>query len=398
MKEAKLIRVLLVEDNAVNAKFVQALLMNVESHVFEITVAETLVAALDLLVHASFAVAVVDLTLADSQGLETFLTIKRHAPSIPVIILTAMDDESMALAGVQQGAQDYLVKGKLNKDTLVRALIYAIARSQKPAETAARAQDRAHVVGLLGSNGGVGTTTLAAHCALQLNRQTEEKVLLVDLDCSSTGASFLMKVESQYSLLDATENLHRLDIGFWKGVVSNYRVGVDLLPGPGATGIREAPTVERVRHVLRFAQPLYSYIVIDLGRLSASSLAMLDETRDLFVTTTPDLTALFEASRILRRLLEAGFPRERLQLLLNRKARKSSVAVEHIEKALGYPIYGSILDTPEELDEAYAERRFLDENLQVHKQVAQIIRKWRGVEEKAPSSSGLGFLKRLRTA
>ena len=75
MKEAKLIRVLLVEDNAVNAKFVQALLMNVESHVFEITVAETLVAALDLLVHASFAVAVVDLTLADSQGLETFLTI-----------------------------------------------------------------------------------------------------------------------------------------------------------------------------------------------------------------------------------------------------------------------------------------------------------------------------------
>jgi pilus assembly protein CpaE len=398
MKEAKLIRVLLVEDNAVNAKFVQALLMNVESHVFEITVAETLVAALDFLVHAAFDVAVVDLTLADSQGLETFLTIKRHAPSIPVIILTAMDDESMALAGVQQGAQDYLVKGKLNKDILVRALIYAIARSQKPVETAVRAQDRAHVIGLLGSNGGVGTTTLAAHFAVQLNRQTEQKVLLVDLDCSSTGASFLMKVESQYSLLDATENLHRLDIGFWKGVVSTWREGVDLLPGPGATSIREAPTVERVRHVLRFAQPLYSYIVIDLGRLSASSLAMLDETRDLFVTTTPDLTALFEASRILRRLLEAGFARERLQLLLNRKARKSSVAVEHIEKALGYPIYGSVLDTPEELDEAYAERRFLDENLQFHKQVGQIIRKWRGVEEKAPSPSGLNFLRRLRTA
>ena len=60
--------------------------------------------------------------LADSQGLETFLTIKRHAPWIPVIILTGIDDEKMALAGVQQGAQDYLVKDKLTKDTLVRAV------------------------------------------------------------------------------------------------------------------------------------------------------------------------------------------------------------------------------------------------------------------------------------
>jgi pilus assembly protein CpaE len=207
-----------------------------------------------------------------------------------------------------------------------------------------------------------------------------------------------MKVESPYSLLDATENLHRLDAGYWKGVVTKYCDGLDLLPGPGATSIREAPTAERVRHVIRFTQPLYSWIVLDLGRLTASSLGMLDDTRDLFLVTTPHLTSLVEAGRILRRLLEAGFAKERLHLLLNRKARKSSIALDEIEKALGYTIYGAINDTPEEIAEKYVERRFLDDNLQVHKQVTQLVQKWRGVEEKATSGSGLGFLKRLRTA
>src|SRR4029077_17968237 len=143
---------------------------------------------------------------------------------------------------------------------------------------------------------------LAVHWALQLNRQTDQKVLLVDLESCATAASFLMKVDSRYTMLDAAENLHRLDMELWKGVVSTYREGVDLLPGPGAAGISDAPTAERVRHVLRFAQSLYNWIVVDLGRLTASSMAMLEETRDLFVVTTPELTSLFEASRILRRL------------------------------------------------------------------------------------------------
>jgi Flp pilus assembly CpaE family ATPase len=181
----------------------------------------------------------------------------------------------------------------------------------------------------------------------------------------------------------------------WKSVVSQYRDGLDVLPGPGATGIREVPTAERIRHVLRFAGALYSWVVIDLGRLTASSLSILEETKALYVVTTPELPALYEASRVLRRLLEAGFARDRLNLLLNRRVKKSSITAEDIEGALGYPIYGQTPDTPEEIADYYGERRFLDENLQVHKQVAQIVRKSRGVDDKA-STAGRGLFKRLR--
>jgi Flp pilus assembly CpaE family ATPase len=396
MKSNKQVRVLLVEDNVVNARFAEGLLANVDDQVFQVQQADTLLAALDLLVRNAFDVALVDLSLPDSSGLETFLTIQRHAPELPIIIVTGLDDEAVALTAVRRGAQDYLAKGSLKKGTLVRALNYAIARSRNPPEPAIPVHNKAAVIGLLGSNGGVGTTTVACHWALELNRQTSQKVLLIDLDASSAGAAFLMKQRAPHTLLDAMQNLHRLDAALWSGFTCSPREGVDLLQAPGVAGIQDPPTAERVRHILRFARSLYDWVVVDLGRLTVSSLAILEETKDLFIVTTPEISALFETKRILQRLLDAGLPRERLHLLLNRNAKGISLNAEDIEKALGYPLYESIADDSREMNEAYAEGRFLDEKLQMRKTIAQVIRKWRGIEEKPATRPGLGFLRFAR--
>jgi Flp pilus assembly CpaE family ATPase len=390
------VRVLLVEDNVVNARFAEGLLANVDDQFFQVQCAETLVAALDLMVRNVFDVALVDLSLPDSNGLETFLTIQRHAPELPIIIVTSLEDEAIALSAVRSGAQDFLAKGSLKKDTLVRALNYALARSRNPSEPAVRAHTKAAVVGLLGSNGGVGTTTIACQWALELHRQTSQKVLFIDLEVSSTGAAFLMKATSPHTLLDAVQNLHRLDANLWKGFVSSPRKGVDFLQAPGVAGIQDQPTAERVRHILRFARSLYDWIVLDLGRLTVSSLALLEETKDLFLVTTPELPALFETKRVLRRLLDAGFPRDRLRLLLNRETKGTSFTPEDVEKALGYAVYASIANSSREMEEAYAGGRFLDENLPMRKTIAQVIRKWRGIEEKPATRTGLGFLRFAR--
>jgi pilus assembly protein CpaE len=396
MRENKHIRVLLVEDHPVSARLAEAMLSRVEDQTFHVQCAETLMAALDLLVRDVFDVALLDLTLPDSQGLETFRTIQRHAPALPIIVLTGLEDESVALSAVRQGAQDFLPKGSLNKEALVRALNYAIARSRNPSETASQIQDNSKIIGLLGSNGGVGTTTLACHCALELG-QTGKKVLLLDLDAGSAGASFLMKVASPHTLLEAAENLHRLDANLWKGITCSPREGVDLLQAPGAVGMSDGVAADRVRHILRFARSLYGYIVVDLGRLTASKLAILEETRDLFVITTPHLPALYETGRMLQRLLDLGFSREKLRLLLNRKTKGMAISMDQVEKALGYPLYGSISDDSAEMSDAYADGRFLDEKLLMRKQIAQVMRKWRGIEEEAPARFSLGFLRPART-
>src|SRR5664279_1720389 len=107
MKSNAQVRVLLVEDNVVNARFAEGLLANIDDQVFKVQCGDTLVAALDLLVHNTYDVALVDLSLPDSNGLETFLTIQRHAPELPIIIVTSLEDEAVALSAVEKGAQDY---------------------------------------------------------------------------------------------------------------------------------------------------------------------------------------------------------------------------------------------------------------------------------------------------
>ena len=63
-----------------------------------------------------------DLTLPDSQGLETFNTLHAHAPQTPIIVLSGLDDEALAVETVEKGAQDYLVKGTFDTNLLARAI------------------------------------------------------------------------------------------------------------------------------------------------------------------------------------------------------------------------------------------------------------------------------------
>src|ERR1041385_7098140 len=384
---------LLVEDNATNARFVEAMLSRIEDQTFQIQCAETLLDALNSLTRDIYDVALIDLTLPDSSGLETFRTIQRHAPSLPILILTSLEDESIALSAVQQGAQDFLVKGSVDRASLIRALNYALARSQSPAETTNPVQEKGRILCFLGSSGGVGTTTLATHFAVEL-AQAGESVLLVDLEVSSAGASFLLRAPaSQATLVDAAYSLHRLDASLWKGIVCSQLEGIDLLQAPGAVGIGNAPDPERVRHILRFARSLYRGIVVDLGRLTTSSLAILEETQDLFVVTTPQLASLSEVGKLLQRLLDSGFPKEAARLILNRKTKGMSISVEQVEEALHYPFYGSISDNTAEMAEAFAQGRFLSEKLLVRRQLAQLMRRWRGIEDKPASRSGLGLFR-----
>lgn len=134
------VRVLLVEDNPSDARLLRATLVAEASDQFEVVRAERLAEALVALRRATVDVVLLDLGLPDSQGLETFSQVAEHAPHVPVVVLSGLDDESVAFQAVQAGAQDYLVKGEADGRLLVRALRYAVARQR--AEQAQRVRER----------------------------------------------------------------------------------------------------------------------------------------------------------------------------------------------------------------------------------------------------------------
>jgi two-component system cell cycle sensor histidine kinase/response regulator CckA len=123
-------RVLLIEDNIAEARFLQETFKGVGRSQFQLTHAQRLGEAIAHIERQSFDIALLDLTLPDSSGLESLDVLIKAAPSLPIVVLTNTNDEDLAVEAVRHGAQDYLTKRSMNKDLLVRALRYAIERKQ----------------------------------------------------------------------------------------------------------------------------------------------------------------------------------------------------------------------------------------------------------------------------
>ena len=122
--------ILLIEDNPTDTLLVREALAQIPFFQCTVTHAERLSGGLTHLSEEAFDVALLDLGLPDSQGLETFAKVQVVASAMPIVILTGLDDESLGLQAVRAGAQDYLPKGQLEPHLLVRAIHYAIERKQ----------------------------------------------------------------------------------------------------------------------------------------------------------------------------------------------------------------------------------------------------------------------------
>ncbi|MGO8697266.1 MAG: histidine kinase [Limisphaerales bacterium] len=124
------VKVLLVEDSPSDAALVQASLLESGLDQFEFTHEETLAGALRQARQNNFDVALLNLTLPDSAGQETFLRARMEAPGLAIVVMTSIADEAVGLEAVRHGIQDYLIKGQTEGRQTSRSIRYAIERKQ----------------------------------------------------------------------------------------------------------------------------------------------------------------------------------------------------------------------------------------------------------------------------
>ena len=132
---------------------------------------------------------------------------------------------------------------RLSDEPLRRALE---RRSRERGRGAGRPAKAGKAFGFLSAKGGCGATTLACHVAAELG-YAHQKVLLADLDLDAGMVAFITKTKSVYSILDAVNNLHRLDISYWKALVSNGIPGVEIVSSPLALACKQQPKDEQIR-------------------------------------------------------------------------------------------------------------------------------------------------------
>jgi two-component system cell cycle response regulator len=179
-------KILLIEDNPADCRIIQELVANVKSSNLDLIFASRLSDGLERIKTEVIDAILLDLSLPDSQGLKTFSLLRSRAQNIPILLLTGLPDEELAIQAVREGAQDYLVKDQVDGNLLVRAVNYAIERQRLVAQLE-KAREEAQRLTLIDDLTGLynrrGFFTLSEQQWKLADRKNRKLVLLYcDLD------------------------------------------------------------------------------------------------------------------------------------------------------------------------------------------------------------------------
>ena len=293
-----------------------------------------------------------------------------------VIALHNTAEPELILGALRAGAHEFL------HPPLKANLQQALERkSLERNKTRERLKQKGKVMGFLSAKGGCGATTIACHTAAQLGRQ-DKRVLLADLDLDAGMIRFLMKSKSPYSVLDALNNLHRLDASYWNALISNGMPGLEIIAAPQALASKQQPNQEQMQNMLTFCRGQYDFTIVDLGRsLNLTAMNSLEEIDETYLVTTLDVPALHQSKQIIQTLSGVGYGRERLRLVLNRMPQRLDVTPDELEKMMSLPVFATLPNDYPSLYESYSEGSLLPPNSRLGKELNRMAMKVGGIEE-----------------
>ncbi len=246
--------------------------------------------------------------------------------SEPLLIIRAM----------QCGCSEYLLK-PVDRDELLNAL--ARIREQRKEK---REHIRGQVLSFLGAKGGSGVTTLATYMGALLAKAHKRRTLLVDYHPELGDASFYLSLQRHnYHFYALVENTHRLDADLLQPFLVQHPSGLDVLQSPdGFDPSRGQVSAEAIGHTLEFLRSRYERILVDCPPgLDEANMAMIVQSDQLCLITTPEIPALRHLVHHLDRLRSFDYPRERARVIVNRHSKKGDVTDDQIERAIEKRIY-----------------------------------------------------------
>ena len=291
----------------------------------------------------------VDVGKQREQALATISELSGLNRNLQVVALLPAKDSGLILTCLRQGASEFLLR------PLVAEQVQPVFERLDHVNTE---RGFGRIVGVMPVKGACGASTIAANLAFQWKRFGAERVLLADMDPSAGTQSFLLKLKSTYSFIDALSRAGTLDADLWKGIVSQSG-GVDVLLSPessnGQTEDLPDPT-----SVLRFCRQMYDNITIDMGSVFGKwNLDLATEADDLILVTTNELPALRAAQRALVYLESRNVLPDKTRLVINRYSSDAGLNREAIETALGQKIYQTVPSDYESVQRALVDGKHI---------------------------------------
>jgi len=289
----------------------------------------------------------VDIRADVSSGMAAIERLRAGGPALAIFAIATAAEPDLILQAMRAGANEFfpwLPGGATAQSRSMEESFHGAIRRTATRRDAATAGSRqacvTHV--FLGAKGGAGTTTVSVNCAVELARLTKRPTIIVDLKASLGEVALFLGVRPRFTVLDAIENLHRLDRDFLRELMTRHKSGLDILAGSEQFDRPNANDAGAIEELLRVLGKLYDFIIIDAGNvINACAVASLYAADTVFLVANPDVPSIRNAQRLVDRVRQLGAGSERVKVLLNRTSEQHLIAPKQIETALGLGIHHS---------------------------------------------------------
>ena len=288
---------------------------------------------------------VVDIRADASSGMAAIERLRASSATLAVFVIAGAAEPELILQAMRAGANEFFPWNSVDGSAAARgteeAFHGAVRRSAARREAAsAGAKPPCVTHAFLGAKGGAGTTTVAVNCGVELARLTKRPTVIVDLKACLGEVALFLGVRPRFTVLDAIENLHRLDKDFLKELVAKHKSGLDILAASEQFDRPNAQDAGAIEELLRVLTRAYDYVIVDGGNVINSAVSAALYTADtIFLVTNPDVPSIRNAQRLVERVRQLGAGSERIKVLLNRVSDQHLIAPKQIETALGYGIH-----------------------------------------------------------
>lgn len=262
---------------------------------------------------------------------QTLAQLKRQHPTTGVLAVASKLDPTLMLDAMRAGVTEFVTSPVTVTD--LQAAIKRLIGSFS-------AGTRGEIFAFIGAKGGVGATTVAVNAATALAKQTPESTLMVDLNGTCGDAAVFLGAEPRFSVMDALENVGRLDAAYFGGLVVRTKGGLDLL-GSAASPVSRHFEPTRIRALLEFTSQTYQYTVLDVPRSDVAALDSLEMATKIILVVNQELATVRNASRTAA-TLKQRYGQARLSMLLARTDRRAEIGLDDVERTVGLDISHTI--------------------------------------------------------
>jgi pilus assembly protein CpaE len=277
-----------------------------------------------------------------SRDAESFFVfgahLRRLRPAVRLIACSSSaPDQQTLLDAMRCGVQDFI-----NKPVTPEALKDVLTRFRAEGLTAERKAAEKTIV-VMGSKGGVGTTTVAVNLGVQLSTYARKHVVLLDFARPLGNVHLLLDLHPRFVVRDAVENLDRLDSHFFSGLLTTHKTKLEILGG--ATQLEEWQNIRigPLERVVNVAQASSDMVLVDVGsQFSSEWNPVFQNARMILVVAEANVPALWTLERRLLAMAGLGIDAERVRVVINRWHKGDEEALKSIEKSIKRPIFACL--------------------------------------------------------